>query len=131
MNIQTLNRAARRAQGIKPAHRQVSHCHKLIADTAKGLAQVLWEELMKNDKVWAQHREAHPGLTTGQMERKFVDKMWPQLLAQARATLAAMLAPGSTISDDMKEDIMDALTRDRTLMDTSGKRKSHQVLGHK
>lgn len=119
--------ARAQAQARKPV-RKISHCHVLIAETAKGLAHVLFDEMMGKNEIWAQFKSQHAGMTTAQMEAKFVAKLWPQLIESARATLAAMLAPESNVSDDMKEEIMDALVRDKTLM-RGRNRKSDQVLG--
>ncbi len=77
--------------------------HHLIADTAKAMAQELYEELA-HDNVFYQN---NPDQT------KFVDMMYPLLLEQARAMLATMLGEG--YPEHLKPTIMDALTKDNTL----------------
>lgn len=104
-------------QTLRPGFRtkppKIKHCHKLIADTAKAMAHALFDEMMSKDAIWSEFKRQHPGLSPTQMEDKFVRHLWPQLVEQARATLAAMLA--TPIAEPLKEDIMDALVRDQSL----------------
>lgn len=112
--------------GFRLPGKKVAHCHKMIAKTAQDMAHVLFDEMMSRDVIWTQFKRDHPGLTTKEAEEKFVAHMWPQLIESARATLASMLS--GPYPDEMKEDIMDALVKDRTLMRGRG-RAMHQVMG--
>ncbi len=119
-----------RSQVLRPGFRlpgrKVAHCHKMIAETAQGMAHVLFDELMARNEIFDQFKEQHPGLSTKEMETLFVTRMWSRLIEPARATLAAMLR--GPYSEEMKEDIMDALVRDKSLMRGRG-RAGQQVLG--
>lgn len=75
--------------------------HKLIGDTAKGMALEHWEQLAKNNnfyKLWPDPLE-------------FQRQKWPLYLDVARQTLIGMLG-SPTISDEQKECIADAVLRD-------------------
>lgn len=111
-----MNRAMRRKYGIaSPGPGQVAHCHVKVRETAQGIARVLFEELARRNEIFAKFKSQHPELTTQQMEDQFVGKTWPQLIDQARATLAGMLR-SSAYSEEAKEEIMDILVKDATLI---------------
>lgn len=112
-----LNRAQRRRFGLKlpPKGGTIKHCHVEVKKVAEGLAHALFDEMMSRNEIFSKFKEQHPELTTAQMEDKFVAHLWPQLIEQARATLAAMLRNAS-YSDEMKEEIMDILVKDQTLV---------------
>lgn len=78
-------------------------CHHLVAETAKGMARALYEELSL-DNHW------HKNSPT---EDAFVEFMWPGLIEQARHTLAGMLAGGHP--EELKNEILDALVKDASL----------------
>lgn len=75
--------------------------HKLIGDTAKGMALEHWEQLAKNNrffKVWPDPLE-------------FQRQKWPLYIDVARQTLVGMLGDPK-LSDEKKEFIADAILRD-------------------
>lgn len=75
--------------------------HKMIADTAKGCAEVQWEQLAKQNKFY----KAWPD------KARFVRANWPKYIAVARATLTGMLG-NPKYDEAMKAEIHDALLRD-------------------
>ncbi len=113
-----LNRHERRKYGLasKPAAPGTSgaHVHFEVKKVAEGLAHVLFEEMMRNNAVYAQFKEQHSEMTSAEMEAAFVAHLWPQLIEQARATMAAMLR--GPYDDAMKEQILDILVKDQTLV---------------
>lgn len=122
----SMNRKDRRRLGLKRPGATGAHCHVEVKKVAEGMAQALFEELMLRNEIFAQFKAQHAGLTTKQMETKFVAHLWPQLIEQARATLAGMLK-SPAFSDDAKEEIMDILVKDATLV--RGRKNPAQVLG--
>lgn len=124
----SMNRATRRKHGLKtPGPGTISHVHVQVKEVAMGLAQALFEEFMTRNEVFAEFKRQHPELTTSQLEAKFVAHLWPQLIDPARATMAGML--NGPYSDEVKEDIMDALVKDQTL--AQGRRNPATLLGTK
>ena len=122
---ESLNRAQRRARKLKPGPTS-AHCHVEVKKVAEGMAHVLFDEMMGRNEIFSEFKSQHPGLTTSQMERKFVAKLWPQLIEQARATMAGMLA-SPAYSDEQKEEIMHILVQDASLI--RGRKNPAQVLG--
>src|SRR5262252_8455690 len=66
-------------------------CHKLIRATAIEMAGALYDELMKDNRVYEMWKAAYPALDAPAMEAAFVTMMWPKLIERAWATLASML----------------------------------------
>lgn len=91
-----------------------AHAHPLIAETAHEMAHALYETLMSDNWWYDRWKEQNPGLSSVQLETLFVRRNVEKLLPQARATLAQMLATG--ISEDLKEQIYEALVMDKTLV---------------
>ena len=86
-----------------PAPTQAPFCHSLIKETAQSLARNLYEKLaLKNDFFAVNPKEA-----------PFVEKMWPVLIEDARATLVNMLS--LPYPEELKEQIADAIIKDNTL----------------
>jgi hypothetical protein len=77
--------------------------HELVAATAKGMAECLYEELAKDNVFYKNNPD----------QKKFVNMMYPILIEQARTTLAGMLGGG--FPEALKEQIHDALVKDSTL----------------
>ena len=90
------------------------HCHKMIRATAIEMAGALYDEVMKDNKLWAHWKAICPELTPTLCEIKFIELLWPKLIPEARATLARLLTTG--LSEDLKTSIADALIVDNTLM---------------
>lgn len=125
-----MNRAERRARGIKrakPGAGTIKHCHFAIKKVAEGMAGVLFEEMMSRNEIWAEFKRQHEGKTTKQLEGLFIAHLWPQMIDQARATLAGMLR-SPAISEEQKEEIMDILVKDQTLV--RGRKNPAQFLGN-
>lgn len=89
------------------------HCHKLICATAIEMAGALYDEVMKDNSIYAHWKAICPELTPTMTEILFIEQMWPHLIGQARATLARMLT--MEYADDLKMQIHDALCKDATL----------------
>lgn len=83
------------------------HCHPLIRDTAKGLAEAVWEEKCSRDNSFFEIF----GSKTG--KAMFVGVLMPKLVSQARATLTDMLS--GPYPDELKEEIADALIKTHDL----------------
>ncbi len=88
------------------------YAHKLVASTAKEMAEELFEDVMRDDAVYAAHKRICPELTPKLQREMFVKLMVPHLLEQARATLAKMLE--TNIKQSLKDEIVDALLKDQT-----------------
>lgn len=88
--------------------------HKLVAETAKGLAGAFYENMMTvDDEVWAEWKERFPDVPQSKLQDYFVEMSFGRFLGEARATLAAMLR--SPIPEALKEQIHEALVLDNDL----------------
>jgi hypothetical protein len=94
--------------------KRVSHAHSMVLDTAKEMAFELYEHMMRDNEWYATLKRLNPGLTPKQLEARFVLRIGPTLVEQARATLAGLLA--TPIDEKTKESIMSALLLDNTLV---------------
>lgn len=83
--------------------RQV-HCHKMVAETARGMAEAVYEELAKKNEWYA----LNPSRTV------FVEATYGSLIEQARQVLAGMLE-SKTVTPEQKELIFEALVLDKSL----------------
>jgi hypothetical protein len=99
---------------IPAAPGAISHCHEMIAETAKALAHEVYDALMQDQVSWKAWRGQNPGLGRKALEARFVAKYWGQSIPAARATLAAMLT--GSLPDHLKDQIKDALILDATLI---------------
>ena len=93
----------------------VAHCHKMVAAVAKEAAGNLYEVVMGDNKVFEEWKRQNPDATQKQLENRFVEKNWGKCLEFARATLATMLS-SATISEKVKDEIVDALVKDNQLV---------------
>jgi hypothetical protein len=98
---------------IAPVGGSGKHCHFLIAETAQAMAHSLYDDCMRDNKIWLQWKEMCPELTRTDLEDRFVDLLWPKLIEQARATLAKMLS--GPYDQVLKDQIADALIKDGSL----------------
>jgi hypothetical protein len=87
------------------------HCHKMVADTAKGMAAAVYEELAKNNAWYELNRS----------QQVFVEKTYGSLIEQARQVLAQMLS-SKTVEEQQKEIIFEALLLDKSLQQGRGVR---------
>jgi hypothetical protein len=90
-----------------------AHVHKLIAETAQGMAHELYDTMMSDNTWYSLWKSWHPDANAAQLEAAFVAKNWARLIPAARAILAGMLA--QPINDVLKQTIYDALLLDNTL----------------
>lgn len=103
-----------------------AHCHKLVAKVAQEAAGELYEKLMGDDEIYAEWKRQNPNLTPKQLESRFIAKNWGRCIDFARATLATMLR-SPTVDEKLKEDIMEALVLDATLI--RGRQQPAKVIG--
>ena len=78
-------------------------CHKLVAKTAKEICAAVYEELARDNAFY----NAWPN------QRAFVRVHWAQFIEHARSTMTDMLT--GNYPESMKDEIMDALTKDWSL----------------
>ena len=83
--------------------------HPQVKEVAVGLAEAMYEKLAgrgtPESNVWYQQNKDRA---------KYVERQWPLLIPEARATLARMLA-SPAYDDEMKEKIHYALVQDHAL----------------
>lgn len=102
------------------------HCHPLLRATAIEMAGDLYDLMMKNNLQYAEWKKLHPDLkTAGELEIRFLELKWPELLEDARATLAQMLSGNA--SEELKTTIHDALVKDNALRHARLARAQAQV----
>lgn len=90
------------------------HCHPLLRATAIEMAGDLYDLMMKNNQQFAEWKRLHPDLETpAELEIRFIELKWPELIEDARTTLAGMLA--GTANEELKTTIHDALVKDNPL----------------
>jgi hypothetical protein len=84
--------------------------HRLVAYHAKAICHELYDTYAMKMPGF---RERHPS------EREFVRRHWFLFIEQSRAMLARLL--GTNIREELKEQIFDALIRDKSLEPTRAK----------
>ena len=99
----------------KPGKGPDQHCHPLIRVTAIEMAGELYDLMMKNNVQWQEWKNLHPELggNLAELEIRFLELKWPELLEDARTTLAGLLA--TNVSEELKIKIHDALVKDNSL----------------
>lgn len=102
-----------------------AHCHKQIAKTAKGLAEASYEELMSDNMLYEIWWKRNPGASAKTLRTLFVARNWGKYIPAARATLTLLLS--EPIDEGLKEEIMEALVLDSTLI--RGRQNPMTVLG--
>lgn len=116
-----------RAQEQAPRAMTTSaHCHKLIAETAQAMAHEVYDALMQRNDWYAGWKRQNPGAGSKALESRWVKRTWGTYIASARAQLASMLARND-VSEEMKEQIMEALVLDSSLI--RGRANPKQILG--
>lgn len=80
-------------------------CHRMIAETAKELCAAEYE---MNCGLSNDFYKAYP------VQKKYVRRHWKNMIAAARKTLTACLK-SPNLSENQKDQIMEALLLDRTL----------------
>jgi len=93
---------------------KLAHAHPLVAEVACEMANAVFDEAMsKDNEMWRTIKANNPGKSMEAIRRHFVKWLAPDLLDDARTTLAQSLS--SNLSEALKERIYDALTRDAVL----------------
>lgn len=101
------------------------HTHPLIRATAIEMAGDLYDLMMKNNEQWNEWKRMHEGFSLAQLEIRFLELKWPELVEDARATLAGIL--GTNASEDLKATIYDALIKDQGLRMARMSRRQAEV----
>lgn len=104
--------------------RPSKHAHRLVYETAWGMGHELYDHLMSgpNGNVWySVWKFQNPDLMghPRQLEARFVRKLLPDLVPQARAALAAILR--TTTDPELAESIYTALCLDHSLIRGRGR----------
>lgn len=101
------------------------HCHPMIRATAIEMAGELYDLMMKNNQQYAEWKRMHPELNIAQLEIRFLELKWPELIEDARTTLARILAGNAP--EELKMQIHDALVKDNALRHARLARQAAQV----
>jgi len=91
-----------------------AHAHKLVYQTAVGIAHELYDNLMSVPAFYAEWKRLNPEATAKQLETRFVKRHVGKCLPQARATLTLMLR--GPHDSALKEQIHEALCLDAALV---------------
>lgn len=97
----------------QPSQSPSNYAHIQVAKVAKGIAEAIYEEAMRDNDVFAQHKRICPELTRELQRKLFIRLLLPHCLERARATLAGMLA--RDYPESLKSAIHDALIKDQGL----------------
>lgn len=105
-----------------------AHCHKRIAKVARECCRATYQELMStSNQLYDAWKKSNPAIAhdPARLERAFVARKWGMFVEAARATMA--LALREPIDDKVKEEIVDILAKDSTLI--RGRVKPSQIVG--
>lgn len=93
-----------------------AHCHKRIAQVAKEAAANSYEELMHDNVLFSVWKAKNPSIAHDpkRLRQHFVNLRWGWYIDLARTTLALLLR--EPIDDKIKEEIVDILAKDSTLI---------------
>lgn len=100
------------------------HAHWRVVKLARGMAQELYEEVMRDNEVYKQWKLQCPELSPKFLRRRFVELATPGLIESARATLAQLLTTG--LDESLKAEIYEALIKDNLLV--QGRAKHEAIL---
>jgi hypothetical protein len=89
-------------------------CHRLVRATAIGIAEQVYDALMKDNLTYRDWKSKVPQLTPEKLHRLWKIHAWPSFIPAARAQLAAMLE-SEAYSERMKDEISEALILDNSL----------------
>lgn len=102
------------------------HCHPMIRATAIEMAGELYDLMMKNNVQWEQWKKLNPECKSlAEYEIRFLELKWPELVEDARTTLAGIL--GTNAPEDLKLSIHDALVKDQGLRMARMSRRQSQI----
>lgn len=105
-----------------------TYCHTMIKETAVSMAHELFNNLAEDNDIFKVWKEQFPDLPTKELEKRFVQMMWPKLVEEARSTLTKMLT--GTLDQTLKDQIADALIKDNILRQGRKAQKRQQVQLH-
>lgn len=100
--------------GRRLARKREAHVHKLIASTARQMAEACYEGLMQRNDWYEGWKQQHPGLSSQGLCNAFVSARWGQFVPGARHILTEQLS--RPIDEELKEEIYEALCLDATLV---------------
>lgn len=101
----------RLARSLRPG----LNAHRLVAQTAIEMAQELFEVYAQENAVYAALRQRGE-IAEKQARARFIKRVAPKLLEDARNTLTSMLGkPDDQVAPSMKEEIYEALISDNAL----------------
>lgn len=93
-----------------------AHCHLLVKDTARSLAEALYEKMASASPAFY---KANPEVRT------FVNHTWKHLIEEARTTLVRMLS--LPYPQELKDQIAEAIILDNTLTRDRPARQASRV----
>lgn len=89
-------------------------CHVEVMKVAKAAAGELYEKLMGNNQLFNTWKCQNPGVGPKTLEKRFIDRNWPQCIEFARTTLTVLLTQPD-VEDAVKDKIMEVLEQDQQL----------------
>lgn len=101
------------------------HAHKLVAENANELCNIIYDNLMSNNAIRAEWKRQHPGLSEKGLRNAFLKRNIANCLPAARATLAGMLA--LPYDSALKDEILEALVLDKSLV--AGRAQPAEIMG--
>lgn len=93
-------------------------CHVEVMNVAKAAAGELYEKLMGNNQLFMTWKKQNPGCGPKTLEKRFIDRNWPQCIEFARTTLTVLLTQPD-VADSVKDKIMEVLEQDQNLRNKS------------
>lgn len=93
-------------------------CHVEVMKVAKAAAGELYEKLMGNNQLFMTWKKQNPGCGPKTLEKRFIDRNWPQCIEFARTTLTVLLTQPD-VEDAVKDKIMEVLELDQQLRNRS------------
>jgi len=111
---------------IRLGKRGEAHAHKQVAEVAKSMAHEIFDQIMtKRGDIFDRLKKQNPEMSTKELEAFFVAKLYPTLLVEARASMAAILRDPS--NSHLHPDIYEALLLDNTLLRGRGRLKAEEM----
>jgi hypothetical protein len=92
-------------------------CHWRIAEVAKAAAKDLYEVVMGNNEVRRKWKEQNFGADEEELIERFVTMNWGKCIDYAKQTMVLLLRRDD-VSEEMKDEIMDALIKDNDISKT-------------
>jgi len=109
-------------RGLRAMRKRVKHVHPLVASTALDIIMASYESLMSDNIDYELHKRGCAEVlgreaTAKELEQLYLERNWGKGVGAARATLARMLAPGTSpgLDDAARMSIHEALVLDGSL----------------